>query len=165
MKAWFLTRKFPAKSVRAISVLSLIALAGLLGSLLPATASAQAVPSRTYQLQEYRRISPPPPSNADRVRMDVYRATNPYTGTVDRRVLEGPNVPIQLWPSQGGVSTGGSALSAPDQPIQPWPFMGGVPASGGAIEGPDKPIQQWPEQRTRSKAPAASMMRPLKNTP
>jgi hypothetical protein len=143
----------------------IIVVAGLLGSLLPDTASAQVVPSRTYQLQEYRPIAPAPPSNADRVRLDVIKATNPYTGTVDRRVLESPNVPIRPWPSEGGVSASGNAISAPNQPVRPWPVQGGVTASGKAIKSPNQPIRQWDEPKSEGKPASQKPLRPFPSCP
>jgi hypothetical protein len=82
----------------------------------PCTLFAQQVPPRAYQLQDYQLITPPPPSNADRVRQDVIRATNPYTGTVNVRVLQqGASVEARPWLSPGvpgSVSQGGASQEA-----------------------------------------------------
>lgn len=115
----------------------IIAIMGILAGLFPDTACAQAVPSRTYQLQEYRPIAPAPPSNADRVRLDVIKATNPYTGTVDVRMLRGPqplDVPSSLSgpgiQANVGMVTGKQPLDVPGSLHGP-----GVPANVRPVRG------------------------------
>lgn len=129
------------------------------GSLWPSISSAQAVPPRGYQLQEFRQISPSPLSTAQRVRREIIRATNPYTGQVDVRVLSRPDVPRPGWfgPSRSGNP---QAVSRPDVPRPTWegPSRSGTPvaspvppqkrpsfSSGGSAQGTKpKPVLMKP---------------------
>lgn len=136
----------------------IIAIMGILAGLFPDTACAQAVPSRTYQLQEYRPIAPAPPSNADRVRLDVIKATNPYTGRVDVRMLYGPqplDVPSSLMgpgiQANVGTATGKQPLDVPGSLRGP-----GVPADVKTIRGKqdlDVPSSLSSSKRTSGSIP------------
>jgi hypothetical protein len=125
-----------------VSALCIVALVLLSITMSTSTVSAQQVPPRTYQLQLYKMIAPEPPSNAERVKLDVLRATNPYTGTIDTRVLRAPNVGIRSWMGPG-VGVPGQAMATPSTGIRPWPETGrSVP--GQAVPTPGVGVRSWP---------------------
>ncbi|HMK35594.1 MAG TPA: hypothetical protein VK463_11035 [Desulfomonilaceae bacterium] len=111
-----------------------IAATVLVIALVPSVASAQQVPPRGYQLQQYRMISPEPLSNADRVRHDVIRATNPVSGRVDVRVLQTPDVTGPAWGGRGRGSVG----QIPTPGVEGPPWGGRGRGSAGQISAPDR---------------------------
>jgi hypothetical protein len=120
-------------------IASVAFLACALGILLSTPVCGQQVPPRAYQLQEYRSIAPSPLSNADRVRYDVIRATDPQTGAVNVRVLETPDVPGPAWTP--GTPASVQALPTPDVSGPPW--SPGAPASVRALPTPAVKGPPW----------------------
>lgn len=152
-------RKFPTKRVSSIQLdlrigaLAVVAMVLVLMTLAPSTVFAQQIPPRIYQLQEYRQIVPTPPSNADRVRGDIIKATNPRTGKVNVRALAAPEV---AWPSLATVP--GGRVHQLKRPTSAWESLGTV--SGGQGYQLNKPAPAWDSLETQRDG----IVRPLKKS-
>jgi hypothetical protein len=134
-------RRFSTESVCSTGVnlrtgvLSVVAMALALVTLIPTVGSAQQIPPRIYQLQEHRKIVPTPPSNADRLRRDIVNATNP-NGTLDVRRLRRPT---SVW-SDWRVEERGGLINPRTSP-QIWSDWGAQ--QRGSLTGPPPSGQVW----------------------
>jgi hypothetical protein len=131
---------------------SIVASLLLLGTLAPCPLLAQQVPPRAYQMQEHRMIAPTPPSNADRVRLDVINATNPRTGRVDvsrlvrprgvwsdwqverRGSAVGPRTSPGVWDDWATERRGGQTVPSP-RPSLIWEDWEAAPRGTQGIQG------------------------------